>query len=279
MRNGIRNRYLLAAAATFLAVAAQAGTAQAATSGTSTTNLVLGAGVLSISGIGTGTINATVGNASASASLGAATWQDATGSGSGWNGTISLTQFNYNGGWVANGGSANLGVNTSPNYTGSGSGYYTVTVTSYSTVTGALTYSWAGLETATTGSTTLPASGNTATAVGTQGVTITWGPRATNYAAGSYTIKVGQLATTALALNDGSGSISANSGTTSVNPTFTNNTATVTAGGSAVKFVTAALLTGMGAYTVTPDATVSYDPSVWAATYTATATYTIATGP
>jgi hypothetical protein len=55
---------------------------------------------------------------------------------------------------------------------------------------------------------------------------------------------------------------------------------TVPGGGSAVKFVTAAANTGMGAYQVTPGVQVTPDASTWAGVaYASTLTYTIVSGP
>jgi hypothetical protein len=50
--------------------------------------------------------------------------------------------------------------------------------------------------------------------------------------------------------------------------------------GAATKFVTVAVVNqGMGDYTVSPRASVAFDPSVWAQTYVAQVTYTIVSGP
>jgi hypothetical protein len=246
-------------------------------------------GSLSIGAPTAGSVAATVGAGVATGALPFGTWSDQTGCGSGWNGTIAMSLFHYQGAWVQTAGAARaLGSTTSANYTAAGSGYYTVTVTSYASPT--LNYSYAGIESGT-GTATL-AAGNTSKAVGTKGVTIVWGPSSTTYAATmAYTIKVGNLSATALTLADGGApaSIAANSGTVSPNPTFTNTTANITEGsgadptqtvGAATKFVTVAVVNqGMGDYTVSPRASVAFDPSVWAQTYVAQVTYTIVSGP
>jgi hypothetical protein len=74
--------------------------------------------------------------------------------------------------------------------------------------------------------------------------------------------------------------------TLSPSPTFVNNGLTVTGGGpgvtaygSPVKFLSAAVNTGMGTYTVVPGVRIATDASSWAATYNAGVSYTIAVGP
>jgi hypothetical protein len=50
--------------------------------------------------------------------------------------------------------------------------------------------------------------------------------------------------------------------------------------GAPVKIVTAAKLKGKGTFTVTPGVTLTWDPNAtWALPYTASAQYTIASGP
>ncbi|HEV7467592.1 MAG TPA: hypothetical protein VGP96_14925 [Candidatus Dormibacteraeota bacterium] len=246
-------------------------------------------GSLSVGAPTAGSVAATVGAGVATGPLPFGTWSDQTGCGAGWNGTIAMSLFHYQGAWVQTAGAARaLGSTTSANYTAVGSGYYTVTVTSYVSTT--LNFSYAGIESGT-GTATL-AGGNTSKAVGAKGVTIVWGPSSTTYAANmAYTIKVGNLSSTALTLADGGApaSIAANSGTVSPNPTFTNATANIPEGsgadptqtvGAATKFVTVAVVNqGMGDYTVSPRASVAFDPSVWAQTYVAQVTYTIVSGP
>jgi len=104
----------------------------------------------------------------------------------------------------------------------------------------------------------------------------------------AYEIKAGTQAASALSLDTSASgaSITASSTTTSADPTFAGNGTTVTGGGvgsttygSAVKFVSAALNTGMGTYTVDPGASVTADTSSWTATYTAGVQLSIVTGP
>jgi photosystem II stability/assembly factor-like uncharacterized protein len=246
-------------------------------------------GSLSLGAPTAGSIAATVGAGPATGSLPFGTWSDQTGCGSGWNGTIAMSLFHYQGVWAQTAGAARaLGSTTSAAYTAAGSGYYTVTVTSYASPT--LNFTYAGIESGTGTQATLGA-GTTTSTVGTKGVTIVWGPSSTAYAAGmAYTIKVGNLSATALTLADAGApaTIAANAGTVSSNPTFTNKTANIAEGsgadptvtvGAATKFVTAAAGQGKGDYTVTLQASVALDPSVWAQTYVAQVTYTMVSGP
>jgi hypothetical protein len=257
--------------------------ADAASAASGTESVTVQAGSLTVSSVLTGSVSGTVGAASLSGNLDQATWQDFSGSGSGWHGQIATQQFNYTGTWYQSAGATTaLGSTGSGVYTGSGtSNYYTVTITSYTL--SVVSFSYTGAESGT-GSATLGV-GTTLSNVGSKGVTITWGPATTTYASGmAYSIHVGNLATTALTLNDGSGSITAVSGTTSQPPTFQNNTANLTATspgtpGPAVAFLTAKKHKGAGAWTVVPAASITLDNSVWAAQYSTTLTYTIASGP
>jgi large repetitive protein len=245
-------------------------------------------GSLSIGAPAAGSVTATIGAGPATGSLPSGTWSDQTGCGSGWNGTIAMSLFHYQGVWAQTAGAATaLGSTTGATYTAVGSGYYTVTVTGY--VSPTLTLSYTGIESGT-GTATLGA-GTTTSTIGAKGATIVWGPSSTTYAAGmAYTIKVGNLSSTALTLADGGApaTVAANAGTVSPNPTFTNTTASIPEGsgadptqtvGAATKFVTAAVSQGMGDYTVSPRASVAFDPSVWAQTYVAQVTDTIVSGP
>ncbi|MHB8508113.1 MAG: hypothetical protein ACYDGR_05610 [Candidatus Dormibacteria bacterium] len=251
------------------------------------------AGTLSVGSVGTATVTATIGNASTSGSLPSATWSDSTGLGLGWNGTIAVTVFNLTGAWSASGGSAALGTTSSPIYTGAGSGYYRVSVTSctFNPTGSALAFSFAGLETGSGTATVAPLTTATSS-IGTSGVQITWAAQGASaiscpYAAGNaYTIKVGNLAGSALTLadNNASATITPQAGTIATAPVFVNPTAavpggTATAVGSEVKFLSAALTTGGGSYSVVPYGSLAYDASVWASTYTATIQYTIYSGP
>jgi hypothetical protein len=290
-RRRLRSRAWLAVAV-MGAIVTAVGTptpARAATTQSSTENLVLSSGALSVGALTPGSASATVGGGPATGALASGTFSDATGTGTGWNGTIAMSLFHYQGLWVQTVGAATaLGSTTSANYTAAGSGYYTVTVTSYAAPT--LNFTYAGIESGTGAAATL-GGGTTTSAVGTKGVTIVWGPSSTAYAATmAYTIKVGNLASTALTLADAGApaAIAATGGTTSPNAAFTNTTANIAGGsgadptqtvGAATKFVAAAVNQGMGSYTVSPQASVAFDPSVWAQTYVAQVTYTIVSGP
>jgi hypothetical protein len=278
----------LAAMGAIVSMAGAPTPASAATSQSSTEGLVLGSGALSIGALTPGSVSATVGGGPATGALASGTFSDATGTGSGWNGTIAMSLFHYQGVWAQTAGAATaLGSTTSATYTAVGSGSYTVTVTSYASPT--LTFSYAGVEGGT--GTAALGGGTTTSTIGTKGVTIVWGPSSTAYAAGmAYTLKLGNLSSTALTLADGGApaTIAATGGTTSPNATFTNTTASIPEGsgadptqtvGAATKFVTAAVNQGMGSYTVSPQASVAVDPSVWAQTYVAQVTYTVVSGP
>lgn len=281
----LRQRRGLAAMAGTVAALAALAAPTAASAATSTESLALTGGSLSIGTLTAPSLSGSIG-ATVTGNLPYGNWSDATGSGSGWNGTIALSLFHYQSAWTQTLGTTTaLGSTTSGNYTGSGEGSYTVTITSFTSPT--LQYSYAGL-TSGTGSATLGVTNTTSTIA--SGVTITWGPTTTTYAAGmAYSIKVGNLPATALSLNNASGgSIVATGGTTSPNPTFTNTTATPAEGsgadptqtvGASTKFITAAVNQGAGTYTVTPSATITSDAYAWAATYVAQVTYTIVSGP
>jgi photosystem II stability/assembly factor-like uncharacterized protein len=246
-------------------------------------------GSLSVGAPTAGSAAATVGAGPATGSLPFGTWSDQTGCGSGWNGTIAMSLFHYQGVWAQTAGAARaLGSTASAAYTAVGSGYYTVTVTSYASPN--LNFTFAGIESGTGTQATL-GGGTTTSTFGAKGMSIVWGPSSTTYAANmAYTIKVGNLSSTALTLADAGApaTITANAGTVSPNPTFTNTTANIAEGsganptvtvGAATKFVTAAVGQGQGDYTVTPQASIALDPSVWAQTYVAQVTYTMVSGP
>ncbi len=255
-------------------------TAEAATTATSTDTLTLTAGALSVAAVSAGSTTAASSSASpASGNLAVADWADTTGSGAGWNGTMAVSLFNLTGSWVVTGGSNSLTAATSATYTGNATqGYYVVAVSSDSS---------GNISAAVTGSksATITSQPKTAPiAVGTHGVTIKF-DTATTYSSGDqFTIHVGNLPASALLLGSGSG-ITANGTTTATAPTFTNSGSTVTGGsatsvGSGVKFVSAALNTGMGSFRVTPSGTIAFDGNLdWAGSYVAQASYSIVTGP
>lgn len=265
-----------------MAIASLGATAFAATSANSSETLTVTAGSLSVSNTTAATIKAAV-DASGTGALPSAVWADTTGSGAGWQGSLAATDLVYTGTWAAGSGSTALTTDTSAPFTGVSDGVtYTVTVTSST----AFTYTSTDSNDAS-GSGTYTA--GTAAAVGTKGLTITLPSGITS---GTYTIHAGTQNASAIVLNDASSNtaatIAAVTGTTSTPPTFVaaNNGATVAGGGtsstsygSAVTFLSAAVNTGMGQYTVSPGATVSADMNSFAANYVGNIQYTIASGP
>ena len=253
-----------------------------ATSANSTETLTVTAGSLSVSPTTAATIKAAV-DASGTGALPSAVWADTTGSGNGWQGSVAATDLTYTGTWVAGTGSTALTTATSSPFTGLSDGVtYTVTVTSST----AFTYTSTDANDAS-GSGTYTA--GTAANVGTKGLSITLPSGITS---GTYTIQAGTQNASAIALDNSSSNTAATiapvTGTTSANPTFVsaNSSATVTGGGTgaatygtAVTFLSAALNTGMGQYTVSPGATVTADMNSFAANYVGNIQYTIATGP
>lgn len=264
--------------------------AKAATSSTGTLSLL--GGSLSMSGLASFTTTSTSLSAGSLATpMNNATWADSTGSGAGWNGTVAVTQFIDQGAWSQTSGTATaLSSTSSGAYTGSaGAGSITVTVTQAldTTASTTLTYSYSDVEkgVTTTGSGTAT-KGTAATLM--NGLTITFAALTAYPQNATYESKFGILGTSALVLNTGQATVTA-SGTTSGGsnlPAFVNNSITVTAGGPStlsttpVKFVSAAVNTGMGTFSVTPGATITWDPNnVWPASYTANLQYNIVSGP
>ena len=262
--------------------------AMAATSGTGTATLPLLGGSLSVGGIQSSiTLASTAVTAgTTSGVINSATWGDTTGSGAGWNGTIQLTTgFIYTGSWVQTGGTTTaLGNVTAGGYTGStGNALIVVTVT---TSTGAVTqFSWTDSSGAGTNGTNTTCNNVSACTV-SNGVTIAFAA-ATVYPAGAvYTVKAGELTPSGASLLTADASTVTPTGTTGGGtnlPTYKNNGSTVSAGGSAVKFLSAALNQGAGTFTAAPGMTITWDPNnTWAGSgvnYTATAQYAISTGP
>jgi hypothetical protein len=278
-------RLILAVAAGAAALAplyASAATQQPAQQTTSFT-----AGALSIAVPAATTFPATALSAGTLTSgVNAANWADNTGSGAGWNGTLAIQQFHITGtnAWTP-GASSVLGNNNSGQYTGTTTAAdYTVIVTAASAGgTTTVAISWSGEE---TGSGT--ATKNAAFAVGALGMTITFLTGQAYATTDVYTAQVGNLATSALAAAQATTAIAVFGTTTGGTnlPTATGGTSTVTSGtvstysGAPVKIVTAAKLKGKGTFTVTPGVTLTWDPNAtWALPYTASAQYTIASGP
>ena len=262
---------------------------------TSTVTLQLGSGGgLSVTGVGAYTTASTSSGAGTLATpLNSATWSDQTGLGSGWNGTIAISQFVDQGAFAQTAGAATaLSTTSSGAYTGSaGAGYITVTVTQVGDTTGAtsLAISYADVENGSTTNGTATATKGSATTL-LNGLTITFKTATAYPQNAAYESKFGILPTTALALNTLQGSVAPQGSTLGLvnDPLLVNNGSTVTAGGAAptaysaspVKFLDALILTGVGSFTVSGGATITWDPNnIWQANYVAGVQYTIASGP
>jgi hypothetical protein len=255
----------------------------AAATQTGTETVTLTAGSLSIAGCGTcsAALSGPVGPLAIVGGAPAAIWTDATGSGTGWDGTLQATTMVYTGNWAQTGGTTTtLAATTAGAYSDTLDGIeYTVTVSAGGTGT-TTPYTWTSTDTTDHAGGSGSATNGTAKAVGTMGVTITFAS-GTAYPSGAiYMVKVGAFPASALALNTVNFAVTPQTGTTSGVPLSINNGTTVPGGGSAVKFVTAAANTGMGAYQVTPGVQVTPDASTWAGVaYASTLTYTIVSGP
>jgi len=254
--------------------------AYASTSATAPQTLAVQPGTLFVSNTTPANITAPV-DGSGSGTLPTALWGDTTGTGDGWQGSVAASNFVYTGQWTPTGSAPALGSSSSASYTGSADGdTYTVSVTGVSGSTISFSYS---SQNGATGTGT--ATADTAANVGTNGLTITFSSSATYSTGDEYQIQVGSQNKNALTLADGGSpaSVAPYQGTTSTAPTFVNQTAAVTGGGStygtAVPILSAPTYTGMGEYTVTPAATVNTDINSWAATYTGQIQYTISSGP
>lgn len=263
----------------------------ASTTATSTENLTVTAGSLSVSNTQPSTITAVVDQVGTGA-LPSAVWADTTGSGDGWNGSIAATDLVYTGQWS---GSSTLTNNSSTPFTDTVDGVsYTVKVTAVPTSTASGTFSYTSTD-ANDPSGTGTYTDGTAAPVGKEGLSITLDSSAV--VGSTYSIHAGTQSPSAIVLDAYAtgASITPVTGTTSLPPTFENSGtsstslgSTVLGGGTsptafvaadAVKFLSAAIDNGMGQYTVVPGAAITADLNSWAATYTAGIQYTIATGP
>jgi hypothetical protein len=215
----------------------------------------------------------------------AANWAATSGTNVGWNGTLAVQQFHIVGtnAWVP-GASHALANNNSGQYTGpTQAANYTVTVTAASaSATTTVNISYSGDETGTG-----TATKGTPYGPSPRGMTIDFLSGQAYATTDVYTSRVGNLATSALAVAQTTTSITLVSGSGGTNlPTATGGTSTVTSGTTStysttpVKVVTAASGAGIGTFTVTPGVTLTWDPNnTWALAYTASAQYTIASGP
>ena len=291
-RGALSRRRTLAVAAVVAALVATA-LPIGARAATSTVTLALGSGgglsISSMSAFTTATTSSAAGTLATP--LNTATWADTTGSGSGWNGTLAVTQFIDQGAWAQTAGTTTaLNTTSSGAYTGTaGVGYINVTVTQAGDTTSAtsLAISYSDTENGATTTGTATATKGSATTL-VHGLTITFATSTAYPQNAVYQSKYGILPTTALALNILQASVSPQGSTLGAanDPLFVNNGSTVTAGGpstysaSPVKFISALVLTGVGSFTVAGGATITWDPNnVWQANYTAGAQYTIASGP
>jgi len=253
--------------------------AQAATSASSTENLQLSPGQLSVSTSSAGQLSGTVGSL-AEGSYPSAVWSDTTGSGAGWQGSMAITDAVYTGSWTPQGTSPALGSTAGGSYTGTTDGLM-VTVTVGSGATSSATpYTWvdnqnhSGFGTATNGKAAAIESG-----------LIVDFASGTSYPSGAqYVVDAGAQSPSAVELVQSLGSVTSQFGVQSPAPHLVNAGVGILAGsdtafGSSVPIVTAAQDTGMGSYTVSPGVAVTIDASSWAATYVSQAQYTIAVGP
>jgi hypothetical protein len=264
-----------------VALAAGSENALAATSGTGTATFTVTGGSLSLASVGTAAFAVTLSSGTvttAATNLNVGTYADTTGSGAGWNGTLALQQFVNTQAWVPTGTALNS--NASGVYTGTTlDANYQVTVSSDGGTTVAV--AWTGTEsgsgTATKGS---------AFTVGTKGITITFKSGSTYLTTDSYAIKADVLATSAMVMATGGSCTATGTTATGANiPSMTNTASTVTGGtyntfGSAIKVITAPAGFGLGTFTCTPKSTLSVDSNTAIpGSYTASAQFTIATGP
>ncbi|MHB8717979.1 MAG: hypothetical protein ACYDAC_03680 [Candidatus Dormibacteria bacterium] len=270
------------AATTLLLTAAWPSVDAAAASST----VQLSAGALTVGTLADTTLPTTsVSAGSVSGPINGGTWSDTTGQGAGWHGTIALsTPFVDQAPWTQTSGTNTaLASTASGAYSGTvGNALITVTVASLSTGT-TTNVSWSDLEGGTTTKGSAACSNGQACAIAS-GITITF-LAVTAYPVGAvYQARVGTFSSTALALDSGAGAAPAPTGTTvggSNLPRFVNGGAVVAAGGAAQPFVSAALNSGMGTFSLACGVTVTWDPNgTWSGvSYIATAQYAIVAGP
>ena len=271
---------VLGLAATVAALAAFPVRASAA-SATGTDTFTVTGGSLSLASVGTAAFAVTLSSGTvttAATNLNSGPYADTTGSGAGWNGTVAVQQFVNTGAWVPTGTALNS--NASNGYTGTTlDANYAVTVSSDGGTTVAV--AWTGTEsgsgTATKGS---------AFNIGTKGISITFKSGSTYLTTDLYSIKADVLATSAMTMAAGGNCTATGTTATGANiPSMTNTSSTVTGGtyntyGTAVKVITAPAGFGLGTFTCTPKSTLSVDSNTaLPGSYTATAQFTIATGP
>ncbi len=285
----LRKGSLAVVAGSIIAVAMPAAASFAATTANSTQNLTVTAGTLSVGSTTPSTITAVVG-ATGTGALPSALWSDETGSGNGWNGTIQTSDLVYTGAWQGSAAATDLVTTASTPFTAYTNGIlYTVTV-GPSTAPSTITYtSTDPSDPSGTVSTSIAAG---TYAVGKDGLNI---QIKTATVGDVFTLKAGTQSDNAITLANTAASITPYSSLYTGVPTFyaSNASANLPGGakltapatasnsalGNAVKFVTAGVNSGMGSYTVVPGATIAADINSWAATYTANIQYNIVTGP
>ena len=283
-KSRLARRLAIGTAAAGLALAPTA--AFAGSNGTGTVQASLLGGALSVNSV-TGAaspISATIGG-TGNGDLPTVQMQDATGTGAGWNGTVAVSDLNYTGTWQPSGAAPALTTSTSGAFTDTADGVtYTVTVTGAGIAAGTGTFSYTSTDPADASGTGTSVA-TTANAVGTKGLTINFATQ-TVPANSVYTIHAGTQAASSLSLNTGAAGASVTTVSGNTAPGLVNNGSTLTGGGaaatafgSAVKFVSAAVGTGMGAYNVVPGATFNPDSNSFASTYSAGVQYTIVAGP
>ena len=273
----------LAVLGTLLTVAAVTAfpTHAGAVSATGPDTLTVTGGSLGLASVGSAAFAVTLGSGTVTTpatNLNSGNYSDTTGSGAGWNGTVAVQQFVNTQAWVPTGSA--LATNASAGYTGSTQlATYQVTVTSDggTTVVVAYTGTESGSGTATK---------NVAFAVGTKGITITFATGTTYAATDKYNIKADVMLTSAMTMAAGGSCTATGTTATGTNiPGMTNTSATVTGGtyntfGAAVKVITVPVGQGLGTFTCTPKATLSIDSNnSWPGSYTATAQFSIVSGP
>ena len=285
LRSPFRRVVRAATAATALGLlcVTTAGPAIASGSGTGTTNALLSGGSLAVTNVaGASTISGTVGNTIAG-DLPAVTLQDNTGTGSGWNATVGVSDLTYTGTWVAVGSAPALSPATSGAFTDTVDGVtYTVTTGVIAAGIGSFTYTSNDANDASGSGTSAATTNN---AVGTKGLTINFGIQSP-VTGSQYRIKVGTQSASAMSLNTGAGGAGVTTTSGNTAPTLVNNGSALSGGGvssssygTAVKFVSAAVGNGMGTYVATPGVNVATDATSWAATYSAGLQYSIVSGP
>lgn len=254
--------------------------------GTSTSTSKATSGSLSIGTITSESISAPVAG-TGTGILPSAPWSDTTGTGDGWNGTVAVSDFTYTGAWTQPTGTLLALASSTSAFLGTADGVeYTVTVGTGTTTS--TPFTWTSTDPTDKAGGSGTATNGTAIEVGTTGLWINF-TSGTAYSAETYQIDAGTQAASALSLDTSAAtgeSITPSSTTTSPNPAWVGNSANVTGGGvgataygSPVQFVSAALNTGMGTYTLNPGASISLDSASWDVSYTAGVQYSIVTGP